>query len=147
MLKRNVFECRMCGECCSGAGGIVVSPSDLERICVHLGLEPDEFSERYGDMRNGKLTIATGQDGKCIFFTAGQGCSVHVAKPDICRAWPFFRGNLVDPVSLSMAKDFCPGIDPGCTFDEFVRQGRQYLEENELGATDKSKEANALFKA
>lgn len=26
-----VFECRMCGHCCEGSGGIVVSPADVGR--------------------------------------------------------------------------------------------------------------------
>ncbi len=145
MVDAQVFECRMCGECCRGAGGIVVSATDLARLCAHLGLDAAEFAARYGDMRNGKLTVNVGADGNCVFFAAGRGCSVHVAKPDICRAWPYFRGNMVDPVSLNMAKDFCPGIAKDCAFARFVEAGKEYLAENGLTASDKHTEANALI--
>lgn len=96
-------------------------------------------------MHNGKLKIRTGNDGYCIFFVQGRGCTVHKGKPDICRAWPFFRGNLVDAESLHMAKEFCPGIDPGVTHETFAAEGRRYLEEHSLCAHDDTCEANALI--
>ena len=33
-----VFQCRMCGHCCEGRGGIVVSPADLTRLAAFLDL-------------------------------------------------------------------------------------------------------------
>ena len=75
----------------------------------------------------------------------GQGCGVHEGKPAICRAWPFFRGNIEDPASLALAKDFCPGIAPEVRHAEFARQGLAYLREEGLLAHDPSCEANALI--
>ena len=37
-----VFNCRMCGHCCEGRGGIVVSPTDLARLAAHMGLAPKQ---------------------------------------------------------------------------------------------------------
>ena len=128
----SVFTCRMCGQCCRGEGGIVVSPKDLLRITCALNMSAEEFAAKYGEMRGGKLQIRTGEDGFCIFFAEGKGCTVHAGKPDVCRAWPFFRGNIVDPDSLEMAKDFCPGIDKNCTHAEFARAGRAYLAKHGL---------------
>ena len=142
--QREAFDCRMCGHCCHGEGGIVVSPTDLDRLCGHTGLSPVDFAATYCEQRNGKLKIRTGEDRNCIFFEAGQGCSVHEAKPDICRAWPYFRGNLVDRESLELAKDFCTGIRPDVTHGEFAAAGRAYLESQGLVARDRSTEANAL---
>ncbi len=139
-----VFDCRMCGHCCQGEGGIVLAPKDLERISVFLGLEQDIFIERYAVMHNGKYKIRTGEDGYCIFFMQGKGCSVHEGKPDICRAWPFFRGNLEDAVSLHLAKEFCPGIEQSVTHAVFAAEGKRYLLEQGLLATDASQSAAAL---
>lgn len=141
---REAFDCRMCGHCCHGEGGIVVSPTDLDRLCGHTGMAPTDFTAAYCEHRNGKLKIRTGADSNCIFFETGRGCGVHEAKPDICRAWPFFRGNLVDRESLELAKDFCPGIRPDVSHGEFAAQGRQYLESRGLVASDRTSEANAL---
>ncbi len=144
-MSTSVFECTMCGQCCEGQGGIVVSPSDLVRICDHLQLDAEEFREKYGIVHNGKLKVRSGDDDFCIFFKAGVGCGVHVARPDICRAWPFFRGNMLDNESFFLAKDYCPGIGKESTHEEFVQEGLEYLQENTLNAQDATKEANALF--
>ena len=141
----SVFTCRMCGQCCRGEGGIVVSPKDLLRITCALNMSAKEFAAKYGEMRGGKLQIRTGEDGFCIFFAEGKGCTVHAGKPDVCRAWPFFRGNIVDPDSLEMAKDFCPGIDKNCTHAEFARAGRAYLAKHGLLAHNRDEEGRAVI--
>ncbi len=135
----------MCGHCCEGKGGIVVSPKDLERICAHLSLSAEEFIEKYGVMNNGKLKIGNGDDGYCVFFVFGKGCAVHEGKPDICRAWPYFRGNMIDSESLFLAKDFCPGIRPNASHAEFVLEGQKYLVKHNLLASDAKTEAHALL--
>ena len=106
----SAFACRMCGQCCEGRGGIVVSPTDEARLCRALRLDPPTFRERYTEQRNGKMHLRVGEDGRCLFFRETGGCSVHVHKPAVCRAWPFFKGNLIDPVSFSLAKEYFPGI-------------------------------------
>ncbi len=144
-MKAKVFTCQMCGQCCEGQGGIVVSPTDLERVCQHLQLSAVQFSEQYGCEHNGKLKVRTGSDGNCIFFKEHVGCAVHVARPDICRAWPFFRGNMLDAESFFLAKDYCPGIAPHSTHADFVVEGREYLQEHGLQAKDAKTEAHALI--
>jgi Fe-S-cluster containining protein len=139
------FDCRRCGECCRGKGGIVVGPRDLPRLCGHLHIEAESFVALYGYRQDRKIKVRTGPDDYCVFFLPGTGCSVHAAKPDVCRAWPFFRGNMVDKGSLAMAKEFCPGINPVIGHDAFVRAGLQYLKEYRLSASDPALEANALF--
>ena len=111
----------------------------------HFWISPEEAVKRYGEHSGGKLKIRTGDDGRCIFFRDGQGCGVHEGKPAICRAWPFFRGNIEDPASLALAKDFCPGIAPEVRHAEFARRGLAYLREEGLLAHDPSCEANALI--
>ena len=139
------FDCRMCGECCQGKGGIVLGPRDLPRLCSHLHMEVEGFIAAYAYRQGEKIKIRTGSDNSCIFFLPGTGCSIHVAKPDICRAWPFFRGNMLDGESLDMAKKFCPGINPAIDHDAFVRAGLKHLAEHHLRASDSEHEANALI--
>lgn len=143
--NRNVFECRQCGICCEGKGGIILSQRDLTRLASFLGENEETVVALYVEKSNGKLKIKCGEDGNCFFFRSGTGCSVHEGKPDICRAWPFFRGNLEDPASLAMAREFCPGIDPGCSFEDFVRSGLAYLRTENLLGEDADKEANSLI--
>lgn len=140
-----IFTCRQCGHCCEGKGGIVLSAKDLARLCSFLKMQPQELIDKYGEYSGGKLKLSIGPDGNCIFFSRLSSCTIHEAKPDICRAWPYFRGNLLDPVSLAMAKDFCPGINKSVSFEDFVCAGIRALEKENLGAADSSKEANALI--
>ncbi len=144
-MTNTAFDCRMCGHCCEGKGGIVVSPADLQRLCAYLRMEADDVIAAYGERVNGKLKIRCGDDGYCIFFRQGKGCIVHEGKPSICKAWPFFRGNIEDAASLALAKDFCPGINPDISHADFASQGIAYLKQENLLADDARTEANALI--
>ena len=143
-MEKSVFTCTMCGQCCEGQGGIVVSPSDLIRLCDFLQIDHSCFNEQYAYVHNNKLKIKSGADNFCIFFKKNIGCTIHIARPDICRAWPFFRGNMVDSESFYLAKDYCPGIDPESSHSDFVAEGLIYLKEHSLGAYDIKCEAHAL---
>ena len=143
--KETAFTCKMCGTCCEGRGGIVLGAKDLERLRDALGVTREECIERFCERHGNKLRLLCGEDGFCIFFAAGKGCTVHEGKPDVCRAWPFFRGNLIDRESFEMAKAFCPGINPDISHDEFIAAGMKYLRENDLLAMDTRIEANALI--
>ena len=105
----------------------------------------DAVIAAYGEQAGDKLKIRCGEDGYCIFFRQGKGCIVHEGKPSICKAWPFFRGNIEDPESLALAKDFCPGINPDISHEDFAREGMAYLEKERLLASDTRTEANALI--
>ena len=121
-----VFSCARCGDCCRGTGGVVLRQRDSERLAASLGIVVPVFLRRYTETVSGKLRLAARPGGLCALAVA-EGCSVHAAKPDICRAWPFFRGNLVDPVSFSLAGEGCPGILKGVSFSLFVSVGVRYL--------------------
>lgn len=142
---KSAFACKRCGKCCEGKGGIVLSEKDLERLAAASGTSRAETIAAYAEISNGKLRLRVGPDGRCVFFKTGSGCSVHADKPDVCRAWPFFRGNLVDEISFEMAREFCPGIDAAVSHADFAREGMEYLVRNSLVAGDRAREANALI--
>lgn len=137
-----VFSCQQCGQCCYGAGGIVLSQKDSLRLAEHLGLDVEQLLTQYAEEAGGKQRLQVGPDGYCVFFASG--CSVHEAKPDVCRAWPFFRGNLQDPDSLEMAKEYCPGIAPDVSFQAFAAEGRAFLKSENLLHDDTEHDARAL---
>lgn len=145
-VTESIFKCQKCGKCCEGRGGIILGDKDIKRISVFLKMEADALKARY-TMKNpaGKLALITGADGFCIFFKQGLGCKIHECKPDVCRAWPFFRGNLTDEFSFAMAREFCPGINPMIPHQLFKNIGMRWLERENLSAHDKTSEANALI--
>lgn len=119
------FVCQRCGHCCQGVGGIVMSAADIDRLAGHVKLDHETFLARYAEFVGGRQRLVTGDDDYCIFYA--QGCSVHPARPDVCRAWPYFRGNIIDADSHAMAAEDCPGINMQAPHAEFARQGRDYL--------------------
>ena len=133
-LIEDIFSCRKCGRCCEGAGGIVLRAVDMGRLADFLRISLEKFREKYVSLRNGKLALHCGADGFCVFFKKDTGCMVHEAKPAVCRAWPFFRGNLVDPLGLAMAKDFCPGIAREINHERFLETGINWLKKEGLDA-------------
>ena len=139
------FECKMCGHCCQGVGGIVLTDKDEKRLAAHLDISVEELLARHTEIRNHKVSILSGEDGYCVFFKQDLGCGVHPGRPDVCRAWPFFRGNLVDETSWEMIQEYCPGVNPEAGHAEFVCQGRAYLREEDLLRYDSGTAPNALL--
>jgi hypothetical protein len=133
----------MCGHCCQGEGGIVMTQKDQVRLAAHLGISVEKLVSDYTQERGGKLHLTSGEDKYCIFFK--EGCGVHPGRPDVCRAWPYFRGNLVDEISWKMVQDYCPGINPKADHAEFVKQGREYLRNEDLLRYDPETSPNALI--
>lgn len=126
----SAFTCKRCGNCCQGEGGIILTPADVDRLRAHLNMGPKAFADSCTETVGGKQRLRTNDQGWCIFFT--DGCTVHPAKPSVCRAWPFFRGNMVDESSWQMAQGACPGISPGSGHMKFVAQGQSYLDSLEI---------------
>jgi uncharacterized protein len=125
------FVCRMCGDCCRGTGGIVITPGEAWRISAHLHLDQQTFLDRFTLKIGDKRQIISSADGFCVFLS-DNGCAVHPVKPDVCRAWPFFRGNLLDESSWALAQDACQGIVSEVGHAAFVRQGLEYLKTHGL---------------
>ena len=117
--QSTVFQCRQCGDCCVGRGGILVRPDEVKAMATLLGLSEAEFCRRFVEASalGPRLTVA---DGVCVFLMAGSLCRVHPVKPFICRQWPFLAALLVDPDELENAKTACPGINPESTHEDFV---------------------------
>lgn len=144
-MSKKSFQCQMCGHCCYGSGGIVVGTKDLPRLLMYFNMEKEAFLKKYTKMTNAKPCLIVGADNYCLFFKEGTGCTIHEARPNVCRAWPYFRGNLIDETSFEMAKEDCKGIVKTVTHAEFAHDGFAYLEENHLLATNSKLDGRALI--
>jgi uncharacterized protein len=126
------FDCKRCGHCCQGEGGIVLTAKDRMRLARHLKLSVQAMLAAHAERAGEKFRLRSGPDGFCVFFKQGLGCGVHLGRPDICRAWPYFRGNLVDEASWEMIQTDCPGVEKTAGHEAFVTEGVQYLRNNDL---------------
>jgi Fe-S-cluster containining protein len=116
------FECQMCGECCYGEGGIFVEADEIRGIAGFLGITPHSFLSKFCEERHERTYLRTGPDNFCIFFNREKSCLIHPVKPTRCALWPFFPAVVSAKDNWELAKDACPGINPDCPFEEFVRQ-------------------------
>lgn len=116
------FECRMCGTCCYGEGGIHLEEREIDLIARFLGKPCETFLRESCEHRNGKVYIRCGDDGYCLFFDPQKLCLIHPVKPRPCRLWPFFPAIVADEDNWKAAQDACPGINPSCSFEDFVRR-------------------------
>lgn len=118
------FECRMCGECCYGEGGIYLSQKEQDRLARFLSIPKRHLFPRYVEERNGRIYVRVGEDNFCVFYEKGVGCTIHSVKPDRCSLWPFYPANVADEETWNMAKLACRGLNRECSFDDFVREAR-----------------------
>ena len=117
-----VFQCRQCGDCCAGRGGIFVKPQEVEEMAALLGMGVEEFCRLYVEASAMGPRLAIANNGFCVFLMEGNLCRVHPMKPFICRQWPFLPALLVDAEELEHAKTVCPGINPACSHEDFVAE-------------------------
>ena len=93
---RNGF-CDECGgRCCTGESGYIwISEEEVLRASSFLGMDLQDFVEKYLFRVNGRLSIKekSYQDGcACIFFDENaKNCSVYEVRPAQCRTFPFWE--------------------------------------------------------
>jgi len=97
MAKLGCLDCAGCSACCHGMGkSIVVDPYDFYRLAKKLGKGFEELLASHLELNvvdglvlpNLKLV---GSEEKCTFLNDAGRCSIHDARPGICRLFPLGR--------------------------------------------------------
>ncbi|MEX1023669.1 MAG: YkgJ family cysteine cluster protein [Planctomycetota bacterium] len=115
------FECSRCGNCCTGEPGSVrVSEAEARALAASEGLTLAQFDalrtrpESSRPMsRSPQRFLREREDGACIYWDAGRGCTVYALRPRQCRTFPFWRGIVASPAHWARAAEACPGIGQG----------------------------------
>lgn len=112
------FSCTRCGACCTGAPGFVwVEIDEIERLAAHERLTPDEFGRRYLRRIGDRISLIEYPNGDCVFWRRDIGCTVYEARPEQCRTWPFWPGNVTSPATWERTRLACPGAGRGTHHD------------------------------
>jgi len=119
------FECKKCGECCYGEGGIHLQPEEIEKIADFLGLTEDSFIALHCEERHARLYVRSASNSYCVFFDQDQQCLIHPVKPQPCSLWPFYPALVKDRANWNYAKEGCPGINPDASFEDFVKASKE----------------------
>jgi Fe-S-cluster containining protein len=114
----DIFECRMCGECCTGFGGTYVTDLDVQQISRFIKVDPASFTNVYCDRSGSRFVLTRGKDGRCIFFDTEKQCTIHPVKPYMCRAWPFIKTLIKNPENWDIMANSCPGMKKGVNHED-----------------------------
>lgn len=106
----DIFQCIMCGECCTGFGGTYVSKQDIDTISKFIQCDAAQFTEKYCAESGSKYVLTLSGDGKCVFYDNKKLCTIHPVKPFMCRAWPFIRTIVNHPENWNAMAGSCPGM-------------------------------------
>lgn len=124
-IKATGFKCRKCAQCCMSEFGdntVIVSPTQIRKICLGYGLFRDDFvipmpsddRDRDGNIHTFEWIIK--KNGDCIFLKE-KLCEIYECRPFICKTYPFYLrdgklevcecmgigGNISDRDSLELA--------------------------------------------
>ena len=97
MVRADTGDCRGCSRCCHGmCDTILLEPLDVYHLEQVTGLSFDMLLEKHLRLRIADGLILphladTGEDAGCIFLNAEGRCSIHAARPALCRLYPLGR--------------------------------------------------------
>lgn len=104
----DIFQCKMCGDCCKGFGGTYVTTDEIKKIANYLKIDFNSFIKRYCQVTRTGTIVSQKSDGYCIFWD--KKCSIHPVKPHMCKAWPFIEAVVKDVSNWRIMANACPGI-------------------------------------
>lgn len=126
----DVFDCRQCGDCCFGHGGVRFTEAEAAEAAFYLHLSLDELKRLYLDAGPPPWNIRTDFEGYCLFRQADGRCLIHAAKPEVCRRWPFLDGPLNDESAFNDAREACPGLSKEVSWEDFKSAWRLETEKS-----------------
>jgi Fe-S-cluster containining protein len=112
------FTCSQCGDCCTGAPGVVwVTDEELQRIAEHLDKPIGEIRLFHTRIVRGRVSLTEYENGDCTFFDPKtRHCRVYQSRPVQCRTWPFWDSHLESPQAWQRVCEVCPGSGTGQFF-------------------------------
>lgn len=101
-----------------------MSPEEVDRLAVHLGLTTEETLKRHCRKLQGKVSLKETKTEAglydCVFLkTIEEGgktkrvCGIYHVRPLQCRTWPFWDGLLASEDAWKRAGKMCPGLGRG----------------------------------
>lgn len=83
------YQCDRCTACCRWPGQVKVSAAEIAQIAAFLGLEEDDFIQRFTRLRVQRdgLALIDKPNGECGFLD-GEDCRLQAVKPQQCRDFP-----------------------------------------------------------
>ena len=99
---------------------------EISEIAAFLNVPEREVREYYGKKGVKGITLREKENGDCVFFEKGRGCSIYEVRPTQCRTWPFWEGNIKNASAWEKTCSICPGSGVGALIsaEEIVARAR-----------------------
>lgn len=112
------FACSRCGNCCSGKGSVViVTDREVEALARVAGCTVEEFRALHTRTSHDDTVLVDRESGECEWLSrapdGATSCRVQAAKPDQCRAYPFWPRVLASRAAWEAEGARCRGIGAG----------------------------------
>lgn len=97
MVKCDTGDCKNCHKCCTGMGSsVIIDPFDVWRLKNELKLGFEELLQKGYielNMVDGLIlpNLRMNEKNACSFLDDNGRCSIHKARPGICRIFPLGR--------------------------------------------------------
>lgn len=131
--------CKGCSQCCNGVGEMVqLTPYDIYSIKNKCEMAFDELLETYCTLRlQGKLKLPylamDSTTSRCAFLNDEDRCSIHSARPNICRLFPLGRVYEQDTYHYFVQKDACPSpIKKNISIEKWIGLSNDHLHQQFL---------------
>jgi Fe-S-cluster containining protein len=122
------FKCTQCGNCCTGAPGVVwVNQEEIEALAKTIDVDVETFVKKYVRRIGNRQSLVEFANGDCVFFdNQARSCTVYDARPRQCRTWPFWQSNVKSPEAWEETKEACPGCGHGKLYpvEQIIEQVR-----------------------
>jgi Fe-S-cluster containining protein len=90
-----------------------VTDEEIQRLAEFRGETVEEFTARFVRRVGDRYSLIEKAGGDCIFWAKESGCTVYSARPDQCRAWPFWPENVKKRQDWDRVCEVCPGAGHG----------------------------------
>ena len=122
------FSCKSCGKCCKNRQDLILTPYDVFRLARYLMRETGEIIKTYCEVFEGRDShmpvvriLPRPPENSCPFLR-NRKCSVHQAKPILCRVYPIAKVHVFEQKSGYYLGDIpkCMRTDKQTTVRDWV---------------------------
>lgn len=109
------FKCINCGICCGDTikkkRHILMLKEEVDQLSNITHKKIIDFSSTYNDKSPYLFEMKKKDDGKCVFLSPKNTCSIYANRPLICRCYPFELVNQTNGIYKFSFTNECPGIN------------------------------------
>jgi len=113
MVRCDCHDCKGCSDCCRGMDDtILVDPYDMHRLKNKLGLSFFDMQDKHIGLHieDGMIVphMLMGPNDACTFLDENGRCTIHDARPGICRIFPLGRQYEGEKIDFILIDGECP---------------------------------------